>query len=79
MAAPSAKERKACWEARDHYWKCLDENKDDASKCGEFKQCFHSQCPRQWIKYFDKRRDYLKFKEKLDAGEFRPSETKEKS
>ena len=33
MAAPSMKERQACWGARDEYWKCLDENTEDASKC----------------------------------------------
>lgn len=27
----------------------------------------------QQIKYFDKRRDYLKFKEKFEAGQFQPS------
>nr|XP_017532321.1 cytochrome c oxidase assembly factor 6 homolog isoform X1 [Manis javanica] len=27
------------------------------------------------IKYFDKRRDYLKFKEKFEAGKFQPSKT----
>ncbi|TEA41911.1 hypothetical protein DBR06_SOUSAS26810001, partial [Sousa chinensis] len=31
------------------------------------------------IKYFDKRRDYLKFKEKFEAGEFQPPKTAAKS
>ncbi|XP_075452865.1 cytochrome c oxidase assembly factor 6 homolog isoform X1 [Ascaphus truei] len=79
MAAPTAEERKACWGARDHYWQCMDENKEDISKCQKFRHCFESRCPQQWIKYFDKRRDYLKFKEKLQAGEFQPSATTEKS
>ncbi|XP_003133065.1 cytochrome c oxidase assembly factor 6 homolog isoform X1 [Sus scrofa] len=79
MAAPSMKERQACWGARDAYWKCLDENTEDASQCKKLRSSFESSCPQQWIKYFDKRRDYLKFKEKFEAGEFQPSRTTEKS
>uniref|UniRef100_F7FG29 Cytochrome c oxidase assembly factor 6 homolog n=2 Tax=Monodelphis domestica TaxID=13616 RepID=F7FG29_MONDO len=74
MTAPSMKERQVCWGARDDYWKCLDENIDDASKCKKLRTIFESSCPQQWIKYFDKRRDYLKFKEKFEAGQFEPSE-----
>uniref|UniRef100_F6R8D7 Cytochrome c oxidase assembly factor 6 homolog n=1 Tax=Callithrix jacchus TaxID=9483 RepID=F6R8D7_CALJA len=79
MAAPSMKERQVCWGARDEYWKCLDENTDDASQCKKLRSSFESSCPQQWIKYFDKRRDYLKFKEKFEAGEFQPSKTTAKS
>ncbi|KAM9613022.1 cytochrome c oxidase assembly factor 6 homolog isoform 1-T1 [Trichechus inunguis] len=75
MAAPSMKERQACWEARDEYWKCLDERTEDASQCKKLRSSFESSCPQQWIKYFDKRRDYLKFKEKFEAGQFQPSKT----
>ncbi|XP_053315801.1 cytochrome c oxidase assembly factor 6 homolog [Spea bombifrons] len=78
MAAPTAKERKACWDSRDQYWKCLDDNNDDQSKCQTLRHCFENLCPAQWIKYFDKRRDYLKFKEKVQAGEFQPPETSQK-
>ncbi|XP_054957291.1 cytochrome c oxidase assembly factor 6 homolog isoform X2 [Pan paniscus] len=79
MAAPSMKERQVCWGARDEYWKCLDENLEDASQCKKLRSSFESSCPQQWIKYFDKRRDYLKFKEKFEAGQFEPSETTAKS
>ncbi|KAM9051450.1 cytochrome c oxidase assembly factor 6 homolog [Balaenoptera ricei] len=79
MAAPSMKERQACWGARDEYWKCLDENTEDASQCKKLRSSFESSCPQQWIKYFDKRRDYLKFKEKFEAGEFQPPKTAAKS
>ncbi|XP_022379399.1 uncharacterized protein LOC111160528 isoform X3 [Enhydra lutris kenyoni] len=75
MAAPSMKERQACWGARDEYWKCLDEKAEDASQCEQLRSAFESRCPQQWIKYFDKRRDYLKFKEKFEAGQFQPSKT----
>ncbi|XP_028903547.1 cytochrome c oxidase assembly factor 6 homolog [Ornithorhynchus anatinus] len=76
MAAPSRQERAACWDARDRYWRCLDDNGDDASRCRHARGPFEATCPQQWIKYFDKRRDYLKFKEKFEAGQFQPSETK---
>ncbi|XP_046944747.1 cytochrome c oxidase assembly factor 6 homolog isoform X1 [Lynx rufus] len=79
MAAPSMKERQACWGARDEYWKCLDENTEDASPCKKLRSSFESSCPQQWIKYFDKRRDYLKFKEKFEAGQFQPSKPTVKS
>ncbi|XP_002717374.1 cytochrome c oxidase assembly factor 6 homolog [Oryctolagus cuniculus] len=75
MAAPTMKERQACWGARDEYWKCLDEHMEDASQCRKLRSSFESSCPQQWIKYFDKRRDYLKFKEKFEAGQFQPSKS----
>ncbi|XP_063807240.1 cytochrome c oxidase assembly factor 6 homolog [Pseudophryne corroboree] len=79
MTAPSAEERRACWEARDKYWKCLEDNKEDATKCQQLRQCFESRCPRQWTKHFDKRRDYLKYKAQLEAKGFEPAETADKT
>ncbi|KAM5235038.1 cytochrome c oxidase assembly factor 6 homolog [Ctenodactylus gundi] len=73
MAAPSRKERQVCWGARDQYWRCLDDNAEDAARCRQLRGAFESSCPQQWIKYFDKRRDYLKFKEKFEAGQFQPT------
>ncbi|KFO34241.1 cytochrome c oxidase assembly factor 6 homolog [Fukomys damarensis] len=75
MAAPSMKERQVCWGARDDYWQCLDENAGNASRCQQLRRSFESSCPQQWIKYFDKRRDYLKFKEKFEAGKIQPSQS----
>ncbi|KAG9465124.1 cytochrome c oxidase assembly factor 6 homolog [Eleutherodactylus coqui] len=77
MAAPSAQERKACWDARDHYWQCLEVNKEEAAKCQQFRRPFEDLCPRQWIKYFDKRRGYLKYKEELETKGFEPAKPKE--
>ncbi|XP_060099034.1 cytochrome c oxidase assembly factor 6 homolog [Heteronotia binoei] len=79
MSAPSMKERQACWEARDKFWKCLDENMEDTSKCDKSRSSFESLCPQQWVKYFNRRREYLKFKAKLEEGEYQPSENPEKS
>uniref|UniRef100_A0A8C3F5L6 Cytochrome c oxidase assembly factor 6 homolog n=2 Tax=Chrysemys picta bellii TaxID=8478 RepID=A0A8C3F5L6_CHRPI len=79
MSAPSMEERKACWGARDEYWKCLDENMEDAFRCQKLRCSFESRCPQQWVKYFDKRRDFLKYKEQLQAGKYEPPGTTEKS
>ncbi|TFK08550.1 brefeldin A-inhibited guanine nucleotide-exchange protein 2 [Platysternon megacephalum] len=49
MSAPSMEERKACWGARDEYWKCLDENMEDASRCQKLRCSFESRCPQQWL------------------------------
>lgn len=48
-AAPSRKERQACWGARDAYWKCLDESREDASRCKKLRSSFESSCPPQWV------------------------------
>lgn len=45
------KERQACWGARDEYWKCLDENEDDASQCKKLRRSFESSCPQQWVSH----------------------------
>ncbi|XP_008581043.1 PREDICTED: cytochrome c oxidase assembly factor 6 homolog [Galeopterus variegatus] len=49
MAAPSMRERQACWGARDEYWKCLDENTEDAARCKKLRSSFESSCPQQWV------------------------------
>ncbi|XP_019747472.1 cytochrome c oxidase assembly factor 6 homolog [Hippocampus comes] len=74
MAAPNAVERKACWDARDLLWKCMDDNNDKAASCQRFQSEFESKCPAQWVKYFSKRRDFLKYKEKMQTEGFTPSE-----
>ncbi|XP_041602796.1 cytochrome c oxidase assembly factor 6 homolog isoform X1 [Vulpes lagopus] len=48
MAAPSMKERQACWGARDEYWRCLDDNTEDASRCEKLRSSFEARCPQQW-------------------------------
>nr|XP_046235684.1 cytochrome c oxidase assembly factor 6 homolog isoform X2 [Scatophagus argus] len=47
MTAPNAEERKACWNARDHLWKCLDDNYDKAESCQKFQREFEANCPAQ--------------------------------
>ncbi|XP_047431273.1 cytochrome c oxidase assembly factor 6 homolog [Mugil cephalus] len=74
MTAPNSSERKACWEARDALWKCLDDNDDKVASCQRFQSEFESKCPAQWVKYFTKRRDFLKYKEKIQTDGFSPAE-----
>ncbi|KAM4523303.1 cytochrome c oxidase assembly factor 6 homolog [Fundulus diaphanus] len=74
MAAPTSAERKACWEARDQLWQCLDDNNDKIQSCQKFQGDFEAKCPAQWVKYFTKRRDFLKYKEKMQTEGFKPAE-----
>ncbi|KAK2832564.1 hypothetical protein Q7C36_016026 [Tachysurus vachellii] len=74
MSAPNAKQRQACWGARDELWKCLDLNLDNTAVCEEYHRVYKASCPAQWVKHFDKRRDFLKYKEKLEKEGFEPAE-----
>ncbi|XP_028307161.1 cytochrome c oxidase assembly factor 6 homolog [Gouania willdenowi] len=73
-AAPNSAERKTCWDARDLLWKCLDDNHDNVSACQKFHNEFEAKCPAQWVKYFTKRRDFLKYKEKMETEGFTPAD-----
>ncbi|XP_010894790.1 cytochrome c oxidase assembly factor 6 homolog [Esox lucius] len=73
MSAPTANQRKECWGARDKLWKCLDDNRDNTS-CEKFQKEFEVSCPAQWVKYFNKRRDFLKYKERMEKEGFEPAE-----
>ncbi len=41
--------RKKCWESKDIYWKCLDDNKEDASKCTEERNYYEKNCSKTWV------------------------------
>ncbi|KAF2144693.1 uncharacterized protein K452DRAFT_223063 [Aplosporella prunicola CBS 121167] len=69
--APDRSRRAQCWEARDAYFRCLDQhniidsvtNKDTAAaQCGKEGQVFEQNCASSWVQYFKKRRivDYKK-------------------
>ncbi|XP_062850615.1 cytochrome c oxidase assembly factor 6 homolog [Trichomycterus rosablanca] len=74
MAAPNSNQRRACWEARNRFWCCLDHSGDNVVICKKFQEEFESKCPPQWVKYFSKRRDFLKFKEKIENEGFESAE-----
>uniref|UniRef100_A0A671T991 Cytochrome c oxidase assembly factor 6 n=1 Tax=Sinocyclocheilus anshuiensis TaxID=1608454 RepID=A0A671T991_9TELE len=74
MSAPNASERKACWGARDQFWKCLDAHQDQTTACEKHQRQFEAMCPAQWVKYFVKQRDFLKYKEKIQKQGYEPTE-----
>ncbi|KAK6314945.1 hypothetical protein J4Q44_G00144740 [Coregonus suidteri] len=51
-----------------------DDNHDNASSCEKFQKEFEASCPAQWVKYFTKRRDFLKYKEKMQTEGFEPAD-----
>ncbi|PLB53057.1 hypothetical protein P170DRAFT_434782 [Aspergillus steynii IBT 23096] len=63
--APDRSSRKRCWEGRDLFFSCLDDNnildaiKDDKEarrKCGKEIAEFETACSRTWVKYFEEKR-----------------------
>lgn len=46
---PDRETRQKCWSSRDKYWKCLDDNNEDESKCQELKNVHESVCPQLWV------------------------------
>ncbi|GIY12279.1 cytochrome c oxidase assembly factor 6 homolog [Caerostris darwini] len=77
MSFPDKDKRKKCWASRDAYWECLDQNNDDSACCMELKKCFENDCPNLWVQHFNRKREYLKFKEKLQTDD--PLEALKKS
>ena len=74
MSFPNKEERTKCWNCRDDYWKCLDEGKPD-TECKKFREQYEKFCPALWVKHFDRKREYLKFKEQIEQGGYVPEES----
>ncbi|XP_041981531.1 cytochrome c oxidase assembly factor 6 homolog [Aricia agestis] len=77
MSFPDKKQRKICWDARDKYWECLDEqNIKDSSEtpkvCSALRKVFENSCPSKWVTHFDRKRDYNVFKEKMVTEGYEP-------
>ncbi|XP_056637968.1 cytochrome c oxidase assembly factor 6 homolog [Diorhabda carinulata] len=77
MSFPTREERSKCWAARDKYWECLDKNssadKDEKTNvCVEFRKLYEQSCTAQWVKHFDRKRNYLMFKEKIEKDGYEP-------
>ncbi|XP_026675274.1 cytochrome c oxidase assembly factor 6 homolog isoform X2 [Ceratina calcarata] len=77
MSFPSKVERAKCWSHRDEYWKCLDDGKTEA-ECKQFRDQYEKFCPALWVKHFDRKREYMKFKEQLEKEGYVPAEQNEK-
>ena len=56
-------ERQKCWVERDAFWNCMKSNEEDRTKCENQRKGFEEFCPKTWVVHFDRRYDYLKFKE----------------
>jgi len=74
MSFPNKEERKRCWDSRDRYWECLDANGDDQKRCQESRSQYEKFCPTQWVKHFDRKRQYLQFKDKIQNEGYEPIE-----
>ncbi|XP_026330962.1 cytochrome c oxidase assembly factor 6 homolog [Hyposmocoma kahamanoa] len=77
MSFPDKQQRKTCWDSRDKYWECLDDNnvKDSTEKpkaCLELRKVFEKSCPSQWVVHFDRKRDFNIFKEKMQKEGYEP-------
>ena len=46
---PSKQEREICWNSRDVYYKCLDDNKNSHENCNKFKEEYEKNCPKTWV------------------------------
>jgi len=77
MSYPNKEQRTKCYTARDGLWSCLDTNEDNIKKCVEFRKQFENFCPKQWVTHFDRKREYLKYKDQIENKGYEPiDETK---
>lgn len=81
MSFPNREDRNKCWGARDEYWKCLDKvGVTEAKKggpCAELRELYENACSSQWVKHFDRKRSYLKFKERIEKEGYEPLDDKD--
>lgn len=62
MPAPNSKNRKVCYEAKDAYFACKDAGNTD---CQELLKKYEEACPSAWVRYFDKKKIYDAYKERM--------------
>lgn len=76
MSFPTKEERAKCWGARDQYWDCMDKlgpiEDEKNSACAEFRKMFETSCSPQWVKHFDRKRSYMRYKEKIEKEGYEP-------
>lgn len=82
MSFPRKEERLKCYASRDQFWQCLDNYYQNSHSkttseesidigiedCKKFRQIFENDCPSQWVTHFNRKYNYLKFKEKMETG-----------
>lgn len=62
-------ERTKCYATRDAYFGCIEkqpEGTDAKAACKELFDKFEMTCGMKWTEHFIRRRDYLKFKERVE-------------
>ncbi|XP_045109408.1 cytochrome c oxidase assembly factor 6 homolog isoform X1 [Portunus trituberculatus] len=64
---PDKEARYQCWDSRDKFWACIDSGGTDES-CKELRNKYTEHCPSTWVKHFDRKYHYLRFKEKMKYG-----------
>ncbi|CAL4118861.1 unnamed protein product [Meganyctiphanes norvegica] len=64
---PNKEARSLCWDARDKFWECTDAGGTTES-CAELRKMYEDSCPSTWVKHFDRKKNYLEFKEKMKVG-----------
>lgn len=71
MEFKSREKRNQCYHDRDEYFKCLDEqpstNSDPKKTCLKLYQIFEQSCGLKWTDHFIKKRDYQRFKDRIQA------------
>lgn len=78
MSFPTKEQRAVCWSARDKLWECLDKHEDPLNRsklpkeCAELRKLYEQGCPAQWVKHFDRKREYLQFKERIEKQGYEP-------
>lgn len=73
MEFKGREQRTQCYKARDIYYDCLDKNlppdtktNTDIPACKQLLKEFEQACGKKWCEHFIRKRDYLKFKEKIE-------------
>ncbi|XP_042216154.1 cytochrome c oxidase assembly factor 6 homolog isoform X2 [Homarus americanus] len=64
---PNKESRYQCWDSRDKFWECLDAGGNE-EVCKELRNKYIELCPAMWVKHFDRKRNYLVFKEQMKHG-----------
>merc|ERR1711970_494688 len=64
---PNKEARYRCWDARDKFWECLDAGGTTES-CAELRKIYEDSCPSTWVKHFDRKKNFLEFKEQMKVG-----------
>lgn len=70
-------DRRICWEARDDFQKCFMENGENLEACKALRTIFEEKCPNSWVKHFDRKFDYEKFKSELYQSGYKKVDQKE--